>query len=277
MSVENRRQYSCLPVKEVQQLTHVVQLARAGIHSLEQLIDLLIAHLLAQVRQNVAELSDSNKPGEFFIEYLETSAVLFGLAGVAEAAGAVEDALEVVEVDWIVARSVCVVLRAFSQRPGESILTVAAHLSLEVLDLRERRVLATCSEEITKVAERDTAVAALVEEGEGLLEVCALRLLVHGWLAVCGMSDSVLFVRTLCCLRARECARYCEILEDRRKKKSRLRGSGGVLLLTSARAILGSAPSLAVPVVTLGRAAAGSYWLYVPFLPMWSEGVVMGC
>ena len=99
MSVENRRQYSCLPVKEVQHLTHVVQLARAGIHSLEQLIDLLIAHLLAQVRQNVAELSDSNKPGEFFIEYLETAAVLFGLAGVAEAAGAVEDALEVVKVD----------------------------------------------------------------------------------------------------------------------------------------------------------------------------------
>jgi hypothetical protein len=30
---------------------------------------------------------------------LETAAVLFGLAGVAEAAGAVEDALEVVEVD----------------------------------------------------------------------------------------------------------------------------------------------------------------------------------
>jgi hypothetical protein len=103
-------------------------------------------------------------------------------------------------------------------------LTVAAHLSLEVLDLRERRILTTCSEEITKVAERDTAVAALVEEGEGLLEVCALRLLVHGWLAVCGMSGIVLFVRTLCCLRARECAGYCERLKDRRKKNSRLRG-----------------------------------------------------
>jgi len=82
-----------------QQLTHVVQLARASIHSLEQLIDLLIAHLLAQVCQNVAELPHSDEPCELFVEYLETAAVLFGLAGVAEAAGAVEDALEVVEVD----------------------------------------------------------------------------------------------------------------------------------------------------------------------------------
>jgi hypothetical protein len=90
------------------------------------------------------------------------------------------------------------------------ILTVAAHLSLKILDLCESRVLAACSEEIAQVAERDTAVAALVEEGEGLLEVCALRLLVHGWLAVCGLDGFA--------LRARECARYCERLEDRRRR-----------------------------------------------------------
>jgi hypothetical protein len=93
-------------------------------------------------------------------------------------------------------------LSAFSRLLSPSLLTVAAHLSLEVLDLRERRVLATRSEEITQVAERDTAVAALVEEGEGLLEVCALRLLVHGWLA--GLWDVLVFV--VVCFA---CARVC--------------------------------------------------------------------
>jgi len=63
-------------------------------------------------------------------------------------------------------------------------LTVAAHLALKVLDLREGRVLTACSEEIAQVGECDTAVAALVEEGEGLLEVGALCLLIgHAWLA----------------------------------------------------------------------------------------------
>ena len=82
-----------------EELTRIVDLSRARIHSLEQLINLLIAHLLAQVRQNVAELAHSDKPCEFLIEYLETAAVFFRLAGVAEAAGTVENALEVVEVD----------------------------------------------------------------------------------------------------------------------------------------------------------------------------------
>jgi hypothetical protein len=87
------------------------------------------------------------------------------------------------------------------------ILTVAAHLSLKVLDLRERRVLAASSEEVAQVAECDTAVAALVEEGEGLLEVCALRLLVHGWLA--GLRD--VWFRECVCLEAvvSACARVC--------------------------------------------------------------------
>ena len=79
--------------------THVVQLAGAGVHSLEKLINFIVAHLLAEVRENVAELAHSDKPCEFLIEYLETAAVFFRLAGVAEAAGTVENALEVVEVD----------------------------------------------------------------------------------------------------------------------------------------------------------------------------------
>lgn len=67
-----------------------------------------------------------------------------------------------------------------------SILTVAAHLALEVLDLSEGRVLATGAQEVAQVGQGDTTVAALVEEGEGLLEVGALSLLVgHGWLVSC--------------------------------------------------------------------------------------------
>jgi hypothetical protein len=95
---------------------------------------------------------------------------------------------------------------AFSGLASSRILTVAAHLGLEVLDLCESRVLAACSEEIAQVAECDTAVAALVEEGEGLLEVCALRLLVHGWLVVCGMDGFAGVFVCGSCLRARECA-----------------------------------------------------------------------
>ncbi|KAI3486847.1 hypothetical protein L1887_49553 [Cichorium endivia] len=56
------------------QLTHVVQLARAGIHSLEQLVDLLVAHLLAQVREDVAELADADEAREFLVEDLEAAA-----------------------------------------------------------------------------------------------------------------------------------------------------------------------------------------------------------
>jgi len=70
-------------------LTHVVQLAGAGVHSLEQLIDLIIAHLLAKVCKDVAELANANESCEFLVEYLETAAVLFRLAGIAESTRAV--------------------------------------------------------------------------------------------------------------------------------------------------------------------------------------------
>lgn len=70
-----------------------------------------------------------------------------------------------------------------------SSLTVAAHLALEVLDLSKRRVLSACSEEVAQVGQGDAAVAALVEEGEGLLEVGALRLVIrHDWLVSGGMG-----------------------------------------------------------------------------------------
>ena len=62
-------------------------------------------------------------------------------------------------------------------------LTVSANALLKVADLGEGGVLAACAQEVAQGVDLDTAVTALVEEGEGLLEVGGLRLLVgHAWL-----------------------------------------------------------------------------------------------
>jgi hypothetical protein len=90
-------------------LTGIVDLPRAGINGLEQLIDLLVGHLLAEVRQDVLELTNTNKACHVLVKDLETTTVLLGLAGVAEAAGAVQNALEGLEVD-------CVLISGVSHR-----------------------------------------------------------------------------------------------------------------------------------------------------------------
>lgn len=79
---------------------HIIQLSRTRIHRLQQLINLLIAHLLAQIRENVSELPNADEACQVFVEDLEAATVLFWLAGVAEATWAVEDAREGVEVDY---------------------------------------------------------------------------------------------------------------------------------------------------------------------------------
>lgn len=78
---------------------HIVDLATARIHRLQQLIHLIIAHLLAEVGQDVSELPDADETRQVLVEDLEAAAVLVGLAGVAEAAWAVEDAGEGIKVD----------------------------------------------------------------------------------------------------------------------------------------------------------------------------------
>lgn len=77
-------------------------------------------------------------------------------------------------------------------------LTVSTDLMLEVLDLGQCWVLTTGAEEIAQRVDLNTSSAALVEEGEGLLEVGGLRLFRHGcvscvrclcfsgWLSLCG-------------------------------------------------------------------------------------------
>jgi hypothetical protein len=49
----------------------------------------------------------------------------------------------------------------------------------EILDLRESRVLAAGSEEVAEGVDLHSAGAALVEEGESLLEVGGLCLIAH--------------------------------------------------------------------------------------------------
>ena len=99
-------------------------------------------------------MPNANEAGEVFVEDLEAAAVLFGLTGVAEAAWAVEDACEGVEVDWVAISArldklwLMSILRASCDVFGSmnlGRLTVSAHLSFQVSNLRQRRVLPTCS------------------------------------------------------------------------------------------------------------------------------------
>lgn len=79
----------------------VIHLVPPGIHrALEQLLHLLLTHLLAQIRQNVLDLALSDEPRAVLVEHLEPPDVLFDVEGLAEAAGAVEDLGEGVEVDY---------------------------------------------------------------------------------------------------------------------------------------------------------------------------------
>nr|POF00917.1 hypothetical protein CFP56_20865 [Quercus suber] len=180
----NFRQHTPL---HMSQLTHVVQLSTAGVYSLEQLIHFLVTHLLSQIGQNVPKLTHTDETGELFVKHLEAAAIFLGLAGVAEAAGAVEDFLEGIEVD-------CdreVVWSASALHDLDSIWptrewmhmtntpTVSAHLSLEIADLCHSRVLATCAQQVAQAIKLDASGAALVEERERLLEVGALCLFRH--------------------------------------------------------------------------------------------------
>jgi hypothetical protein len=92
--------------------TNVVDLAAAGVDGLEQLVNLIVAHLLTQVGQDwrgmsvtsslgefmfegachtVSELTDTDEASHVFVKDLETAAVLLRLTGVAETTSAVED------------------------------------------------------------------------------------------------------------------------------------------------------------------------------------------
>jgi hypothetical protein len=67
----------------------IIDFSRRRIDSFEQLIHLLVAHLLAQIRQDISQLSDTNETCHVLIEDLEAAAVFFGFAGIAEATGTI--------------------------------------------------------------------------------------------------------------------------------------------------------------------------------------------
>ena len=72
--------------------TSVVNLIIPTINrALEQLVDLLLGHLLAQVGQDVLDLSLSDESRSVLVENLEPPDVLFDVEGFAEATGSVQD------------------------------------------------------------------------------------------------------------------------------------------------------------------------------------------
>lgn len=89
----------CLVREDRPDQIHVVDLSAAGIDRLKQLIDLIIAHLLAQVCEDIAQLTDADEASHVLVEDLKATAVFFRLARISEAAWSVEDFAEGVEVD----------------------------------------------------------------------------------------------------------------------------------------------------------------------------------
>jgi hypothetical protein len=75
------------------------------------------------------------------------------------------------------------------------LLTVRAHLLLEITDLRHGRVLSTCAQEVAERVEGDSPVAAFVEEGEGFLEVGRLRLFLRHHVRIAAFVLRALRVR----------------------------------------------------------------------------------
>lgn len=78
---------------------HIIDLSRARIHRLEQLVNLFIRHLLAQIRQDVPQLAHANEARHILVEDLEPAAVVRRVVEVAEPARAVEDAAKGVEIN----------------------------------------------------------------------------------------------------------------------------------------------------------------------------------
>ena len=58
---------------EVRGHTRVVDLSRARVDRLEQLVDLLVRHLLAQLREHVPQLTGADEPVALLVEHLEAT------------------------------------------------------------------------------------------------------------------------------------------------------------------------------------------------------------
>lgn len=176
-------------------LTPVIDLVVARIdRALEQLINLLLAHLLAEVCQDVLDLALADKPAAVFVEHLESADVLLDVEGLAEAAGAVEDLGEGVEVDWgaLAGKTLAkLLIRRWMPWVWEERRTVSAYAALEVRDLSQSRVLSACAQQVAEGAAVNTPIAALVEELERFAVVGGgLVVVIH-----CVLVRFVVFVR----------------------------------------------------------------------------------
>jgi hypothetical protein len=90
---------SQFPLSLQDKQTSIINLPTTRIHRLEQLIHLLITHLLPQIRQNIPQLPNPNKPRHIFIKDLKAATVFLWFARVAEPAWAVEDFGEGLEIN----------------------------------------------------------------------------------------------------------------------------------------------------------------------------------
>jgi hypothetical protein len=78
----------------------VIHLIIARINrALKQLIHLFLAHLLAQIRQDVLDLALADEARAVLVKHLEPADVLLDVEGLAEPAGPVEDLAEGFEID----------------------------------------------------------------------------------------------------------------------------------------------------------------------------------
>jgi hypothetical protein len=159
---------ACDPISTQQtyKRTPVVHLIVARINcALKQLIHLLLAHLLAQICQDVLDLAFADEARAVLVKHLEAANVLLDIEWFTEPAGAVEDLGEGFEVD-------CgELLVGATARRGSRELTVCANAALQVANLSERGVLPACAQQVAERGAVDFAVAALVEELEGFAVV----------------------------------------------------------------------------------------------------------
>jgi hypothetical protein len=86
-------------IKGANRHTSIINLPTPRIHRLQQLIHLIITHLLPQIRQDIPQLPNPNKARHILIKDLEAATVFFRFARVTEAARAVEDLREGLEIN----------------------------------------------------------------------------------------------------------------------------------------------------------------------------------
>ena len=77
----------------------IIDFAGGGIHRFEQLIHLVVTHLLPKIRQDVAQLTDPNIAGHVLVKNLEATTILFWLAWVAKTVRSVKHLGEGFKID----------------------------------------------------------------------------------------------------------------------------------------------------------------------------------